>query len=824
MANIILEFYPYDFDYFINKEGNPEIQIFGLTIENKKVVVTDSSFRPYFYVMVKKNLLQKAAEELEKIEIENEGRKIKPLEIMPVSRELGNEIVSALRVEVQQPGDIALLRDSARQISGYVDRIESDISFIRRYLVDRKLTPMAKWRVSGKILDKKAEGFEYVVESEKITEIGLESSTNPKTIVFDIETYNPIGGSRPEQDPIVMVSLASNTGLKKVLCWKKFENAPDYVEFLDSEMDIIYRFIEIIKEESPIIIAGYNSDNYDFPYLKTRAAKYKIKLNLGFDGETLKITKRGLGVSADIKGILHLDLYAFIKNSLAPNLKTEAYDLGSVAEELVGEKKAGGFDIEELYNIWDGKAGSIIDVVKYCMHDSVITLKLAEKVIPLILESTKLIGQPMFDVSRMTYGQCVEWYLIKNAAENEEFIPNKPLSTDFGERNNKTYVGAYVHEPKPGIYEKVVVFDFRSLYPSIIVSYNIGPDTIKCKCCKTKEEEWFCSKKKGFIPKVLEDLISRRARIKEMLKTVGKNDKDYAILSSRSYALKTVANAMYGYMGFARSRWYCLECAAKITALGREYIKQSINVATKAGFNVLYGDTDSLMIALGKKKIEDAEKFMASINKKLPGIMELEMQGFYPIGLFVSKKQDIEKGAKKKYALIDEHGSMVIKGFEYVRRDWSEIAKRTQMDVLNAVLRDKSKEKAFDITRNIIKNLQSQKVPLEDVTIYTQLTRKLESYESIGPHVAAALKAQKKGQKFEAGHIVKYIITKGEGSISDRSYLSSDVAKEKLEYDPEYYINNQVIPAVEKIFEVLGYSKEELVGKVQTTLGGFLKG
>jgi DNA polymerase elongation subunit (family B) len=821
MANIILEFYPYDFDYDI-KNDKAVIKILGLTPEGKKVIVFDNLFKPYFYVLVKKNCLKKVAEELAKIKLEFEGREVMPLEILPTSKNLENEKVSALRVDVQQPADISLLKDRIRLIDGYIDCIESDIPFVKRYLIDKKLTPLAKWRVAGKSLDRGTSNAEYIIDAEGMTEVELETAGNPKIIVFDIETYNPIGSPRPEVDPIVMISIASNTGLKKLLCWKRFENAPDYVEFLDSEMDIIARFVEIIKEESPMIISGYNSDNFDLPYIKTRASKYKIKMDIGFDGAPLKINRRGLGVAAKINGVIHLDAYIFIKNILAANLKTEAYDLNSVAEELVGEKKVDGIKIDDFYKVWDA-GGDLKTFAKYCMHDSVITLKLVEKIIPMIFELTKLIGQPLFDICRMTYGQCVEWYLSKNANDYGEFIPNKPLGADFGERLSKTYVGAYVQEPKPGIYEGVVVFDFRSLYPSIIVSYNIGGSTIKCKCCErgAKEKIWFCKKKKGFIPGVLEDLINRRDRIKEIMKTVKKDDKDYVILSSRSYALKTVANAMYGYLGFARSRWYCLECAARITELGREYIKKVINQATKAGFNVLYADTDSLFISLENKSLGAAEKFIAGINKSLPGVMELEFQGFYPRGIFVSKKVDVEKGAKKKYVLVDESGGIVIKGFEYVRRDWSEIAKRAQMAVIHAVLKDNSKEKAFEIIKATIKKLRMQEVPFEDVAIYTQLSRRLDAYESIGPHVAAALKAQKKGQKFEPGQIIRYIVTKGEGSISDRSYIVNDFIKAKLEYDPEYYINNQVIPAVEKIFEVLGYSKEELVGKIQKTLGEF---
>jgi DNA polymerase I len=114
-------------------------------------------------------------------------------------------------------------------------------------------------------------------------------------------------------------------------------------------------------------------------------------------------------------------------------------------------------------------------------------------------------------------------------------------------------------------------------------------------------------------------------------------------------------------------------------------------------------------------------------------------------------------------------------------------------------------------------------VNINDIVIHTQLTKSVENYGSIGPHVAAVIKAQESGHSFVPGQIIKYVVTKGEGSISDRSYILKEYLDKELEYDPDYYIDHQVLPAVEKIFEVLGYSKEELKGKVQTKLEGFFK-
>jgi DNA polymerase I len=173
--------------------------------------------------------------------------------------------------------------------------------------------------------------------------------------------------------------------------------------------------------------------------------------------------------------------------------------------------------------------------------------------------------------------------------------------------------------------------------------------------------------------------------------------------------------------------------------------------------------------------------------------------------------------------LLDEGGNLIIKGFQSVRRDWSKISKDVQVRVLHAILIDNSVDKAVSIIKETINRLKEGDVRIDEIVIHTQLTRRVENYDSIGPHVAAVIKAQKGGFSFEPGQIIKFIVTKGEGSISDRSYILKEYLDKELEYDADYYIDNQVLPAVEKIFEVLGYSKDELKGKVQTTLSGFFK-
>jgi len=197
---------------------------------------------------------------------------------------------------------------------------------------------------------------------------------------------------------------------------------------------------------------------------------------------------------------------------------------------------------------------------------------------------------------------------------------------------------------------------------------------------------------------------------------------------------------------------------------------------------------------------------MDEINSTLPGNMELEFEGFFIRGIFVAIKGK-EKGAKKKYALLRDDGSIKITGFETVRRNWSFLAKEVQQDVLKLVLED-NVDKALNYVRAVVKDLKKGNTPLEKLILKTQITRPLDKYKAVGPHIAVARRMVEKGEMVGPGTIVRYIVVKGSGLVRDRARLSNEVREG--EYDYDYYINHQLIPAVSSILAVFGYSEEDL--------------
>lgn len=211
-----------------------------------------------------------------------------------------------------------------------------------------------------------------------------------------------------------------------------------------------------------------------------------------------------------------------------------------------------------------------------------------------------------------------------------------------------------------------------------------------------------------------------------------------------------------------------------------------------------------------RKVEEQIMELLNSINQDLPKDMELELEGYYDRGFFVTKK---------RYAVIND-GVITVKGLELVRRDWAPVAKNTQHDVLEAILKDASPKKAKKIVKNVINKLRKGEVKLEELIIHTKLTKKPENYKQIAPHVIAAEKLRLHGQKVTSGSIIGYVITKGRGSISKRAEPIEFIGNK--EYDSEYYIQNQVLPATLRILEAIGYSEEQIMNnEKQTNLDSF---
>ncbi|NIO22598.1 MAG: DNA polymerase [Candidatus Aenigmarchaeota archaeon] len=805
-----IEFCLLDIDYVL-KDGKPIVRLWGKTKNGKNVLAIDRDFKPYFYVELSEKHANNDGVERIKRRI-GELKDIKGTDKLElVEKKLLGEKKTFLKIMLQNPTDIQKLRRIVEDWEGIRKPYEYDITLYKRYLIDRGLTPLEWVSVSGKEI----KTVSRVDRALEISEVRPSGGTHPKlnTLAIDIEISD---------DKIIMISLVSKN-FKKALTYGWGEKKAAGTEMLKDEKGMIKRFVELIGEKNPDIIVTYNGDLFDFVKLRSRAGHYKMDLAIGRDKSNLTYTKRGRIYSAKITGRVHVDLYDFIEHILSDTLQSETLTLDMVSREILGKGKRPikWKDIEEMWK----KKTNLNKLADYCKWDSVLALKLSERLIPQIFELCRLTGQTLFDTTRLTYSQLVEWLLIKRAHERNEIVLNRPKYDEIKRRREASpYTGGYVYTPKTGIHENIALFDFASLYPSTVITHNISPETLdkdpeesKEKNSVPGEDHFFSLKREGFIKSVLEDLVKRRIEIKKKMESLGKESPGYRDLHNRQYALKILANASYGYYAYAGSRWYSRICAKSIAAWGRYYIQKVIKKAEDMNLKVIYGDTDSLFLADCRE--QKVKGFLGEVNKDLPETMELEFEGLYKSGIFVPTK--VGTTAKKRYALLDQENKITIRGFEKVRRDWCKIAKDTQEKVLLAILKDRDQDKAVNTVEETIERLKKGEVDKKELVIYTQITRPIERYEQIGPHVSAAKKYVARGHTIKEGSVIGYIITKGAGSISNRA----EPFEYADNYDPEYYINNQIIPAAMRILHGLGFTQEDVLSEPpgQRSLDTFMK-
>lgn len=804
------EFCVLDVDHAMEGDS-PVIRIWGRTEDGKSVLATDREFYPYFYLDVNDELLKEdgiANLRERMLRISSTGGKY--LEIRKVERNILGEKKSLLKVTIQNPVDIPKLRHIVEDWKGVRKAYEYDITFYRRYMIDKGISPMVRVRVDGEEKDTDF-AVDRMVEIKSVTPL-KEDDGNFRSLAFDIETI---------EDKIIMISYFTSEGKKGVLThgWKpKRKRGFDVSE---NEEGMIRRFVEIINEMDPDLVITYNGDIFDFHKIRNRADHYKVHLKIGRDGSSLAYTKRGRVFSSKITGRVHIDLYDFVERILGDSLSSESFSLDMVSKEILGSGKM-EMDWKSIEKAWKKKSG-MNRVAEYCLKDSELTLRLSERLLSRINELSRLVCQTLFDTNRMTYSQLVEWMLIRKAFRKKEVVMNRPKYDEIRRRRDAVpYTGGYVYPPEPGIHRTVSLFDFTSLYPSIIITHNVSPETLD-KGDKDQDhtvpggEHYFDSGGKGFVPEILEELLKKRKVLKKRMKEMKEGSDEYRDLYNRQYALKIIANASYGYYAYAGSRWYSRICAKSIAAWGRFYIQKVIEFAKNRNFRVIYGDTDSLFLercSRGK-----AKSFVREMSKELPETMELEFVKSYRSGLFVQTKSGTT--AKKRYALLDNDGNILVRGFEKVRRDWSKLAKDTQEKVLEAILKDNDQNKAVKIVETVIERLRKGKVEMKELVIYTQITKPLEQYEAIGPHVSAAKKFVQKGHVIKPGQVIGYVVTKGMGSISNRS----EPVEYAENYDPEYYIENQIVPAAMRILNAVGLEEGELGSEEdgQQSLNSFMK-
>ncbi len=832
---VTIDFFPLDFEH-IEFEGQGYIYIFGRECaksdsERGKKLCVRTIHDSYCYIRtqgIDKEQLVTYLEETQFIVGEGQTKQsVKVTNIEKINKRLFAKTEEFLKITV--PLHSALKEIEAKLNQKRVDVFEADINPVQRFLIDNKITPLQELSCEAEL---KPETNEITLPLFHTIANSLHHNTdnryiNPTFLAIDIETYNEVMQIDMDKNPILMIALygINDQGkiLKKVLTYKNFKTTNLDIEHLASEKEMLERTAEIIDEFDPDMFTTYFGDGFDFPYIQKRAHKFGVPFEIGKNKTVIQLPRNRQ--RARVVGIPHIDIFKFIRYIFGTSWRLDSYSLDNVAQELLGEKKH-KIDLSKLAMDWNNNS-NLQMYAEYNLQDTKLTFDITKKVFSALAEFSSIVQVPPDDLIRMRFSRLVEAYLLKRGGEMNIINPNKPSAEAIAARRQKHIQGAFVFEPKPGLYKDMVVFDFLSLYPTVIVSHNIGAETVTSEkptdpktFWKVPERNYYINKEpKAMMATVLAEIIDKRVALKLQRKELIKNNQDVSFIDSRLYSLKILANSFYGYFAFYGARWYSFEGADSITAFARNYIKRVIKQASDAGFHVVYSDTDSVMIALEDKTQEQAHQFVNKINTALPGAMELEFEGYFPRAIFVGVRGS-EGGAKKKYALIDENNKMKITGFATVRRNTSQIAKEMQKEFLRYVLTDKIEE-GIKYLKKQIKEIQAHHIPLEKMIIKTQLTRPLESYKSIGPHIAVAQQMKTDGIAISKGMLIEYVVQEGTGLVRNRARQPSQSDKP---YDVNYYLKNQVIPALSAILAVIDRTEDEIVtkdGATQKGLGSF---
>ena len=821
-----LDFIPIDYDYFDFK-GRNYIKIIGRSKAGKRICVIDSC-DVYLWAILKdktsKSKISKLIKKISKIQLDIKGRKTKVEKVELLNKNFLGKPVQALKVHATNYKD---LHDIADRLSmpEIINRRGYDLGYITHYIMEKELIPLTWYEIQGDMLDDKnelggiakAQDVDLCIKLESFKEI-KENFFEPKILCYDIECDELKIG----QGEILMISLVSKN-FKKVITWKteKERKSPlPYVEYVKNEKELIKKFIEYVKKISPDFLIGYFSDGFDLPYLKTRADKFKMRLSLGLDGSQPRFSRGGIfGLTGKIKGIVHIDLFKFIRTAYSQYMESETLTLNEVSKEFLGDTKK-AFDHTHSSKL--GHKGWQ-EYYEYNLHDSVLVQGLFEKLWPDLLAFSKTMQEPIHNISRNGMSSNVGAYILHNLKKFNEIPEKRPTYDEISQRRRLgKYTGAFVLEPIPGLYEDVAFFDFTSSYGSTIVTYNLSKSTLLEKPEKNSnnieidKKKIYFSKKPGFFPEMLKYIIEQRKRTKKELKA-----KPDVIKKARSNAYKLLANSSYGYQGFFGARYYCREAAAATAAFARKLIKEVIEKINKKSYKTIYSDTDSIAFLRNKKSESEVLKFLEELNSKLPGIMELELEGFFKRGIWVTTRAG-KTGAKKKYALLSKNNKIKIRGFETVRRDWCKLSRQIQDHVLRQILTDGNEVKALEYLKDIVKKIKKRKISRKDLIIKTQLKKPISEYKAISPHVIAAKKMQEQEIPVTQGNLVEYYIAEIPGKKTKLVREKVKLPHESGQYNIEYYLNRQILPAVENIFQVFDINIKQIIdGKKQTTLESF---
>ncbi|MCD6592148.1 MAG: DNA polymerase II [Thaumarchaeota archaeon] len=690
------------------------------------------------------------------------------------SRRFRGRLVEALRVYAECD-DLEEYASRLVKRVGNVEVYEADIRSSAKYLLEKGLRPCSWLEVEGELAGE--EDGVRILEGGEAREAADAPPPRLRIAALDFVFFAEKGSARPDRDPIRLISISFDDGFE--------------LQLEGDERDILQSLISVIKERDPDILVGFGLNRIQWGYLLERARKLGIKPSLGRLGAEPRTSIHG---HVSIRGRLNIDLEEMARE--IPELTIE--NLEEFVEYL-GLKVE--LDTIEEYELAERWARDKESVKRYSMQRARAILKAFEALRDFVFNLSALTYMPADYVLTASAGFRVENYLMSLAIRSGELIPRRT------EVIHVSYPGGLVKEPIKGLHEDVAVLDFRSMYPSLMIKYNISFDTLSPDGEYVAPNGYrFRAEPEGFLPKALKTLLEERRKIQDLLKRLPPDSVEARILDARQRVVKIIANAIYGYTGWTGARWYSREVAEATTAWGREGISSTIRKAEDLGMKVVYSDTDSVFLKNYEGKLE---KLVEWIEKDLG--LEAKLEKVFRRVVFTE--------AKKRYAGITEDDRIEIVGLEAVRGDWSWIAREAQKATIEALLRTGDPGEALRKAKDYVRMLKRGEVDLKKLIIWRQITRPLSEYSATQPHIIVARELVKEGWRIQPGDKVGYIIAKGSGPLYSRARPYFKISRDEVDWS--YYIEKQVVPACGRILEAVGIKADKILETGESTLMEF---
>lgn len=761
----------------------------------------------------------------------------------------------------QTPRDVGNMRDR-------FDHYEADILFPNRLLIDKGIN-------SGiRVPDRRDDDGSIRVHHEEIE--AVEAEADLRVHNFDLEVDDRSGFPEEGEEPIVCLTTHDSTR-EEYIGWLYIapesdgtapEDLPEYAPITDdadieirafeSEEAMLDAYVSYIEETDPDVLTGWNVDDFDAPYLIDRMERLDPATEFDLSKERLSRVDevwRSDWQGPNIKGRVVFDLlYAYKRTQFT---ELDSYRLDAVAEtELgVGKERYAG----DIGDLWEQNPERLLE---YNVRDVELCVEIDARqgIIPFWDEVRTFVGCKLEDAP--TPGDTVDMYVL-HKVHGEFALPSK------GRVESEDYEGGAVFDPITGVKENVTVLDLKSLYPMCMVTINASPETkagpkYEGETYRAPNGMEFKREPDGIIRSMVDELLTERDRKKSRRAEHVPGSGEYERFDRQQGAVKVIMNSLYGVLGWERFRLYDKDVAGAVTSTGRDVIEFTEDAANEIGYQVTYGDTDSVMLELGsdvdkesaiEQSFEIQDHINASYDEFASETLDAEDHRFQ-IEFEKLYRRFFQAGRKKRYAghIIWKEGKDVddidITGFEYKRSDIAPITKEVQKDVIEMIVLGEDLENVKSYVHDVVTDFQEGEIDLDRIAVPGGIGKRLDNYDTDTAQVRGAKYANMLlGTNFNRGSKPKLVYIKKvhpkffrrveeeRGLDPQRNALYgefkrepdvicfeyADQVPEEFEVDRDAMLEKTLQKPISRVLTALDISWDEVKsGQQQTGLGSFM--